>query len=123
MWEPEQGRVPAGPRRLRAGAPVAGRPCPLSSELRGPRLFSFSPLPASAHSASLLLWGDATFLALLEPVSPFAPCKAPHYKWGDRVVSTWEPGLWGSILTPPLPGCGAQAGCPQDNASYLVGLW
>lgn len=80
MWEPEQGRVPAGPRPLPAGAPVAGRPCLLSSVLPGPHLFSVSPLPATAPSASLLLWGDTTFLALLEPVSPLALCKAPRYK-------------------------------------------
>lgn len=80
MWEPEQGRVPAGPPPLQAGAPVAGRPCLLSSVLRGPHLFSVSLLPATAPSASLLLRGNATFLALLEPVSPLSPCKAPRYK-------------------------------------------
>lgn len=80
MWEPEQGRVPAGPPPLQAGAPVAGRPCLLSSVLRGPHLFSVSLLPATAPSASLLLRGNATFLALLEPVSPLSLCKAAHYK-------------------------------------------
>lgn len=50
---------------------MAGRPCPLRSELRATPLFPVFPLAASARSDSLLLQGDATFL--LEPQFPPLP--------------------------------------------------
>lgn len=100
---------------------MAGRPCPLCSELRATPLFPVFPLSASARSASPLLQGDATFL--LEPQFPLLPCaeiRGPRYKWGDSVVSAWD--LGSGVASGPRHFLAVGLGQVIRRIAYLVGL-
>lgn len=109
MWEPALN--PCGRGRLwQAGRARSAQSC-------GPPPCFLSSRSRPVHIA-LLSYSRVTPRSFWSPSFPLCPVQrseAPCYKRGDRVVSAWGPGLWGGIRTPPLPGCGAWAGYPQDS--------